>query len=337
MSARRQSTTAQPNIVGESWYASYVMRGYKPGHPSFHSPINDCNETVQSTVAGDDANISGRESTSAPDFGDRQGRPEQASRPSDTIGAARGHDLPPLRLLNRLIEAYFARFHVFCPILQRPLFLTALAAGQASLTLVRSVLFVGSVHCDIETIHHLGYASKMEANRALHDRAAAAFDADNDSDRTSMVLASYLLHYWYGSPASYRDFHWWIAASIRSAQCMGYHRSTGSTRMPPEDKARWRRVWWCLYVSILRLSICGAGRLNADGVQIRDVQISLSTGTPKVINDADHDVEELLPEDLPDETPETVRYIIAQVQLCRLGTSIVLVHFIPYLPCRTVS
>ncbi|KAH7353892.1 FAD linked oxidase [Plectosphaerella cucumerina] len=288
MSARRQSTTAQPNIVGESWYASYVMRGYKPGHPSFHSPINDCNETVQSTVAGDDANISGRE----------QGRPEQASRPSDTIGAARGHDLPPLRLLNRLIEAYFARFHVFCPILQRPLFLTALAAGQASLTLVRSVLFVGSVHCDIETIHHLGYASKMEANRALHDRAAAAFDADNDSDRTSMVLASYLLHYWYGSPASYRDFHWWIAASIRSAQCMGYHRSTRSTRMPPEDKARWRRVWWCLY--------------------IRDVQISLSTGTPKVINDADHDVEELLPEDLPDETPETVRYIIAQMQLCRL-------------------
>lgn len=55
--------------------------------------------------------------------------------------------------------------------------------------------------------------------------------------------------------------------------------------------------------------------------KIRDVQISLSTGTPKVINDADHDVEELVPADLSDETPETVQYIIAQMQLCRLGMS----------------
>lgn len=251
MPARRQSTTAQPNIVGESWYASYVMRGYKPGHASFHSPINDCNETVQSTVAGDDAHLSGGEIASAPalDRGSDNEHTERTSRPSDTSTAGRSHDLPPLRLLNRLVEAYFARFHVFCPILQRPLFLAALAAGQVSMTLVRSVLFVGSVHCDMETIHHLGHASRIEANSALHDRATAAFDTDRESDRTSMVLASYLLHYWYGSPASYRDFHWWIAASIRSAQCMGYHRSTGSTRMPPEDKARWRRVWWCLYVS----------------------------------------------------------------------------------------
>lgn len=65
------------------------------------------------------------------------------------------------------------------------------------------------------------------------------------------------------------------------------------------EKARWKRVWWCLY--------------------IRDRQTSLSTGTPMVINDADHDVEELVPEDLPDETPETVRYLIGQLSLNRTG------------------
>jgi hypothetical protein len=54
--------------------------------------------------------------------------------------------------------------------------------------------------------------------------------------------------------------------------------------------------------------------------KIRDRQTSLSTGTPMVINDLDHDVEELVMEDLSDETPETARYIISQMELNKTGT-----------------
>jgi hypothetical protein len=39
-----------------------------------------------------------------------------------------------------------------------------------------------------------------------------------------------------------------------------------------------------------------------------------------VINDLDHDVEELVMEDLSDETPETARYIISQMELNKTGT-----------------
>ena len=38
-----------------------------------------------------------------------------------------------------------------------------------------------------------------------------------------------------------------------------------------------------------------------------------------VINDLDHDVEELVLEDLPDETPETAHYIIQQMELNKAG------------------
>lgn len=38
-----------------------------------------------------------------------------------------------------------------------------------------------------------------------------------------------------------------------------------------------------------------------------------------VINDLDHDVEELVIEDLPDETPETAQYIISQMKLNKAG------------------
>lgn len=39
-----------------------------------------------------------------------------------------------------------------------------------------------------------------------------------------------------------------------------------------------------------------------------------------VINDLDHDVEDLVMEDLADETPETARYIISQMELNQTGT-----------------
>lgn len=38
-----------------------------------------------------------------------------------------------------------------------------------------------------------------------------------------------------------------------------------------------------------------------------------------VINDLDHDVEELVAEDLPDESPETAQYIILQMELNKAG------------------
>lgn len=40
-----------------------------------------------------------------------------------------------------------------------------------------------------------------------------------------------------------------------------------------------------------------------------------------VINDLDHDVEDLTMEDFPDESPETARYMIAQVGLNQAGKS----------------
>ncbi len=51
--------------------------------------------------------------------------------------------------------------------------------------------------------------------------------------------------------------------------------------------------------------------------QVRDRQIAISTGTPMVINDQDHDVEGLVEQDFAEEAPETVQYIISQVKLSK--------------------
>ena len=53
--------------------------------------------------------------------------------------------------------------------------------------------------------------------------------------------------------------------------------------------------------------------------KIRDRQLCLSTGTPMVINDLDHDVEELTMDDISDESLDTARYIILQAELNQAG------------------
>jgi hypothetical protein len=115
-------------------------------------------------------------------------------------------------------------------------------------TLLRSVLFVASLHCDLEVLHLMGHSTRLDANQDLFTKASASFDIDRESNRMHMILSSYLLHYWFGNPTAYRDCHWWLAAAIRSAQCTGYHRSTSNSQMPPEERRRWKCIWWCLYV-----------------------------------------------------------------------------------------
>ncbi|KLO89430.1 cutinase transcription factor 1 beta [Fusarium fujikuroi] len=289
-SDQHASPNAQPSVVGESWYASYVMRGYTPGHNSVHRPIKECNETVQSVT--------------------RDTRRESVcSRPSLPREKTTLSDLPSPDLVDRLIKVYFDRFHAFCPILGRKYFLSSLSDGTMSGALLQSVLFVASLHCGAEVIHLMGYSTRWDANNALYNKASTAFDADRDSSRIHMILSSYLLHYWFGSPTAYRDCHWWLAAAIRSAQCTGYHRSTRNSKMSHEERSRWKRIWWCLYV--------------------RDRQIAISTGTPMVINDQDHDVEGLVEQDFAEEAPETVQYIISQVKLSKAMARLYFSHCSP--------
>ncbi|GKU07562.1 unnamed protein product, partial [Fusarium langsethiae] len=270
--------TMQPSVVGESWYASYVMRGYTPGHSSVHRPIGECNETVQDVTFTKGTNEVSN----------------NLLQPQDKPGLS---NLPKPDMVDALIKAYFDRFHTFCPILSKRLFFTSIHEGNVSGTLLRSILFVASLHCDQEILHRMGYSTRLDANHDLFTNASASFDMDRDSTRLDMILSSYLLHYWFGNPTAYRDCHWWIAAAIRSAQCTGYHRSTINSQMCSEQRSRWKRIWWCLYV--------------------RDRQIAISTGTPMVINDMDYDVEELVVEDLEDESAETAQYIVAQCSKSR--------------------
>lgn len=226
-SSARPRRESKANFVGESWYASYVLSASGTGHAELHRPIERRQKTLSDTSLGH-VQVDG----------------SLITKPGSSPPA----DLPPQHLMERLLEAYFKRFHCLVPILERAEFLTSVRDGSVSITLLRSVLFVATIHCDPEVYHLMGYSTRVDAGDDLWTKACASFDADRDSDRTTLILASFLNHYFFGRPSEYRDSLWWLSNAIRSAQCMGYHRSTVNSKMLPRHKAQWKRVWWCLYV-----------------------------------------------------------------------------------------
>lgn len=267
------------SFVGESWYAGYLISRSAGSHSELHRSWNDGN------------GLRGlyRSSSIQPD--------------------QRSHDLPSQDIIQRLLEAYFSKFHILCPIIDRASFLRAVIEGEIAIALLRAVLFVGSIHCDPEVFHLAGYTKRTDFSDEMFYKACLEFDTGSEGDRTTMILTSYLLHYWFGKPTKYRDSLWYLANAIRSAQCMGYHRSTSNSKMAIQDKSYVRIIWWCLY--------------------IRDRQVSLSTGAPMVINDLDHDVEPLAISDFDDDEKHIAEYMISQASLNKVTSGLYFEHCAP--------
>lgn len=157
-------------------------------------------------------------------------------------------DLPPQELIDELLDEYFSTFHTFCPIIDKKQLLSSIKDGSVSKVLLRCILFVASIHCELRILYRLGFTSRIEAEDDLFSKARAAFDADLEIDRLTMLLSSYLLHYWSGSPHKTKDSLWWLAGAIRAAQSMGMHRNIEQSNLHHAMGPMWRRIWWLLYV-----------------------------------------------------------------------------------------
>ncbi|EXJ89679.1 hypothetical protein A1O3_02746 [Capronia epimyces CBS 606.96] len=203
--------------------------------------------------------------------------------------------LPSPASVIRLLDAFFVHFHPFCPILEEAQVRSSLHDGSLSVVLLRCILFVASIHCEMKLLQALGYSSRIEAEDSLFRKAKTSFDSDEERDNLTLLFCSYLLHYWSGRPASFKDSMWWLAGAIRCAQALGMHRSMERSKAPDDLRRSWRRIWWLLY--------------------IRDRQISISLGKPTLINDRDCDVESLEEDDFPDVHQEIKAYVIEQARL----------------------
>ncbi|OAP60418.1 hypothetical protein AYL99_05420 [Fonsecaea erecta] len=272
----------------ESWYLSYVLHTTNNDHPSVHRSL-----TANSP-----------ESCSFD-------RHQSKARAATLLGSTQS--LPAPQLVDAMIKEFFTNFQVFCPLLEEEQIRSDLRKGSLSTTLLRCILFVASIHCEMTLLRDLGYNDRIEAEGSLFENAKAAFDSDVESDSLTLLYCSYLLHYWSGRPRTFKDSLWWLAGAIRCAQSLGMHRTLERAKVSPLQRRLWRKIWWLLY--------------------IRDRQISISLGKPFLINDNDCDVEPLQGDELPDRLSESRAYIQEQMKLS-IAASSVFTLFSPLPLCR---
>lgn len=287
---RIAAASSNTNTWAESWYLSYVVQTTSNEHERLFGILGIHDTTLSRSVTVD------RE---------RGG--------SAVCGI---HELPAPEVVAKLIDAYFRHFHAFCPILDERWVRSRWRSASFSTVLLRCILFIASIHCDMALLRELGFKDRIEAQDSLFRKAKAAFDSDAENDNVTLFYCSYMLHYWSGNPSTFKDSLWWLAGAIRAAQSMGMHRSATSSAVSTVQRRCWRKIWWLLYVSNRFRARYIVAYLR---LQIRDRQISISLGKPFLINDDDCDVEVIEEDDLLNESSDTRQYIQEQVRLSVAG------------------
>jgi transcriptional regulatory protein AMDR len=160
--------------------------------------------------------------------------------------------LPPKRVSDVLIAAYFEHVHGWFPLIDREGFLRAYEHPNQTppLLLFQAVCLAGS-HVQSSL------ANTRDLKIAFFRRTKALFDARYEEDRMHMVQAALLMS-WFsdGGDDVCANAWWWIGVASRVALGLGMHRNVGPSNMADADKRTWRRIWWCLVQFDLLVSLC---------------------------------------------------------------------------------
>lgn len=230
--------------VGEQWTLAYVMRWKDP-------PSGASEDTVSGTSAASPTGIH----VSMP-IEDNAPSPAQ-KRVSPLVTELTGQAELPARIQQGLIDSYFTRNHRLYPIVNERDLRSSYQSGTISPVLLHSILYAAALHAPDAIIYRAGFDSRQACLLSLYRRAKTAYmlhDDDGTADQLSSVQAAFLLHNMWQAPTATMDPWTWLGLAIRTAQNIGMHRSTKQSALKDADKRLWKRIWWCLYVSSLRLA-----------------------------------------------------------------------------------
>ncbi|CAK7566948.1 MAG: hypothetical protein SEPTF4163_004905 [Sporothrix epigloea] len=206
--------------------------------------------------------------------------------------------LPPKRTVDQLLAAYLKYINPGFPVVDGALFMRQYHArdpqNPPSLLLLQAILVAAA---------HVFYNDPEE--RAVHKslffrRAKMLLDACVERNRDTVVQAALLLTWHADGPEDVGANAWhWVGLAARTATGLGMHRDAEASKLVPQNKRTWRRVWWLLVVC--------------------DVLVALQYGRPPALHLDDTDVRLPIPADFEDCGEGTqVEYVLHLVQLCIL-------------------
>ncbi|KAK9427521.1 fungal-specific transcription factor domain-containing protein [Lipomyces doorenjongii] len=163
---------------------------------------------------------------------------------------------PPSDVVDQLIAAYFQTVHNVYPIINRGEFMKLYKADRIPWLLFHSILFAASSHCPISLLCREDLNStRREARMNFYRRAKSIFDLSYEKNKITLLQSALLLSFWGGPPDDYWNSISWINMAVNIAESLGMHRSMSSLDIADDERALWRRIWWCL---VARDSFCAS-------------------------------------------------------------------------------
>ncbi len=214
--------------------------------------------------------------------------------------------LPPKRMVDQLLAAYFTHINPGFPVVDEDLFMQQYRArdpqNPPSLLLLQAILVAGAhvLYSDADAV------TRDEHKAAFFRRAKMLMDARFERNRDTLVQAALLLTWHADGPEDVAANAWhWVGVAARTATGLGMHRDAEGSTLVPHNKRMWRRVWWLLFQC--------------------DVLVALQYGRPPALHLDDTDVRKLTPADFQDCGPKTqVDFVIQMTELCMLLSTDVL-------------
>ncbi|OBZ76527.1 Transcriptional activator protein acu-15 [Grifola frondosa] len=201
-------------------------------------------------------------------------------------------EYPDRDLADKMVDAYFARFHFLMPIIDKPSFMrqytflmdhrndSTLAKKQtAFIALVCAVFAVAARLVDDPRLSKADNLDDAGMGMVYYERALILHYISHVSMQVEHVQCFLLMSSFLCSVNCLPQAWLLVGQAVRSAQDIGLHRSPRRLLISPIEKETRRKIWW--------------------GVYTLDRMLALALGRPLAIEDADCDVE--LPVEIDDE------------------------------------
>ncbi|PCH41399.1 hypothetical protein WOLCODRAFT_118862 [Wolfiporia cocos MD-104 SS10] len=233
-------------------------------------------------------------------------------------------EYPDRDLADKLVEAYFAKFHFLMPILDKPAFMrnytylmdhtTDAALARRKTAFIGLVCAVFAVATRFVSDPRLTKADNLDdagMGMVYYERALILYYISHASSQLEHVQAFLLMSSFLSSVNCLPQAWLLVGQAVRIAQDIGLHRSPRRLLISNIEKETRRKVWW--------------------GVYTLDRMLALALGRPLAVVDTDCDVElpvevddEYLPDyfagaPVPQQTPSLMKGFIELISLYRIG------------------
>ncbi len=123
---------------------------------------------------------------------------------------------------------------------------------SVSTLLLWSMFLSATSYLDASYVDAAGFPSRKHMKEFCYQNAKATYDAQLETDKTTIIGSTLLLAFWYVDLEDQDGSGYWVGIAIHLCYTIGLHREPNYARLPrcPVPKAQralWRRLWWCAY------------------------------------------------------------------------------------------